>query len=233
MSIQIKLHVEDTVINLLDYHQSVTQNTDYTGCPSAKPVVQPISFSYETVKKDPFLEKLVSGKMSDYMKFVISPVSMNGKSTKIEIRDFYVIECYESFDGVSSRPMTTYVKVSFATIIINGVVMDVKYWKVTDPYTPAVTPTVINQEEEKKFTRCYLTNTENKEIQDYGKDETIVVNLETSNRIGDVITINLDDAEYDFEYNGSLLPNDTLKNIVIENDLEQIELKVIKQKNTD
>jgi len=154
MSILIKLHVEDTVINLLDYNQSVTQNTDYTGRPSAKPVVQPISFSYETVKKDPFLEKLVSGKMSDYIKFVISPVSMNGKSTKIELLDFYVIECYESFNGVNNRPMTTYVTVSFATIIINGVVMDVKYWRKTDPNLINVAPTINynqEQEEEKEF----------------------------------------------------------------------------------
>ena len=171
--------------------------------------------------------------MSDRLVFKISPISMNGKSTTVEVLDFYVKVHSENFDGVNNQPMTTYVEVTFAILIVNSAVMDVKYWKVTDPYAPTVTPTEINQEEEKKFTRCYLTNTENKEIQDYSKGETIVVNLETSNRIGDVITINLDDAEYDFEYNGNLLPNDTLKNIVIGNDLEQIELKVIKQKKTD
>ena len=37
MSIQIKAHIEDMVINLLNYHLSVTQGADHTGRPSSKP----------------------------------------------------------------------------------------------------------------------------------------------------------------------------------------------------
>jgi len=228
MSIQIKLYVEELTIPLLSYLLSGAQGSDYTGRPFSRTVVLPLELIYESIKNDPFLDKLVNSKMTDYLKLVISPVIMGGKSTIIELLDYYVLKHRENFKGVGNQPMTTYVTISFATIIINGKVMDVKSWKVTDPYAKTVAPTVIN--DEKELTSYYLTNTENEKIQDYKEEDIIILNLETQNRIGDIITINLDDTEYDFEYNGSLLPNDTLKNIFIESDLEQIELKVIKQK---
>ncbi|MCF6351139.1 MAG: M91 family zinc metallopeptidase [Flavobacteriaceae bacterium] len=181
-TIQIKLHVEDLVINLLDYQHSVTQGTDYTGRPSSKPVVQPIGFSYETVKNDPFLEKLVNARMSDYLKFVISPVSMNGKSTIVEIRDFYVIECSEKFDSTSNKPMTTYVTISFATIIVNAQIMDVKYWKVNDPYTKNIPITINRNEEEQEETKTptfidfnWIDDHDNKKIEVEEFNETIRV----------------------------------------------------------
>ncbi|MCF6349747.1 MAG: hypothetical protein L3J23_01790 [Flavobacteriaceae bacterium] len=169
MSIQIKLHVEDLVINLLDYQQSVTQNSDYTGRPSAKPVVQPIGFSYETVKNDPFFEKLVSGKMSDTLTFKISPIAMNGKSTTVTVKDYYIKVHHENFDGINNQPMTTYVEITFAILIVNDVVMDVKYWKVSDPYQKSPV-TTLNYNEEKQ-----------EEIIEEKKDKKCVIKFEADN----------------------------------------------------
>jgi hypothetical protein len=97
--------------------------------------------------------------------------------------------------------------------------------------TPVVRETApTSTRNEKKITNYYLTNTDGEAIEGYKKGDIIVVNIETLNRIGDSVTIDLNNAQYDFEYNGSILPNDTLKNIVIGSDLEQIELKVVAQK---
>jgi hypothetical protein len=82
----------------------------------------------------------------------------------------------------------------------------------------------------KKFTNSYLTNTNNEKISNYKIGDTILLCLETENRIGDKVTINLNDPAYDFEHNGNPLKNDILKDHIIGNNLEKIKLKVIKQK---
>ena len=155
MSILTKLHVNQEQLNILHYRLSVLQDADYTGRPSAKPVVQPLEFTYETIKNDPFYNKMISGKMSDTLKLVITPVQGNSKTTTIEILDYYVLEHRENFDGVNDKPMTTYVKISFATLIVNNQVMDIKYWKQSDPNLNTVATTQTeqtkNQEEETGF----------------------------------------------------------------------------------
>ena len=45
--------------------------------------------------------------------------------------------------------------------------------------------------------------------------------------IGKPFTINLDDPEIDFKYNGRVLENDTLKDYTINSDIETIELEAI------
>ena len=155
MSILTKLHVNQEQLNILHYRLSVLQDADYTGRPSAKPVVQPLEFTYETIKNDPFYNKMISGKMSDTLKLVITSVQGNSKTTTIEVLDYYVLEHRENFDGVNDKPMTTYVKISFATLIVNNQVMDIKYWKQSDPNLNTVATTQTeqtkNQEEETGF----------------------------------------------------------------------------------
>ncbi len=153
------------------------------------------------------------------------------KSTTIELLDVYCLYCNYQFTATDSQPFVVNFNLSPATIIRNGEVMLKRYWAVTDPAMLTTQPTVIDNG--KKVTNYYLTNTDGEAIDDYKKGDIIVLNIETRNRIGDSLTIDLNDAEYDFEYNGDVLSNDTLRNIVISNDLEQIELKVVEQKNKD
>ena len=82
---------------------------------------------------------------------------------------------------------------------------------------------------EKKITDYYLTDADGSEIEGYDIGDLVILNITTKNRIGDIITINLNDKDYDFEYDGTVLVNDTLKNIKIESDLEQIQLKIVPQ----
>ncbi len=104
------------------------------------------------------------------------------------------------------------------------------YWRVTYPSNDVAATTITD--DEKKVTKYYLTNTDGDHIDNYKKDDIIIVNIETENRIGDNITFSLDDAEFDFEHSGSILPNNTFSTI-IGSDLEQVELKVITQKNNN
>ena len=81
----------------------------------------------------------------------------------------------------------------------------------------------------KEVIRYFITDTENNELETYKLGEKIVLNIETKNRVGDVITIALNDKTHDFKYNGQVLENDKLTNYTITSDLEQITLEVINQ----
>ena len=77
----------------------------------------------------------------------------------------------------------------------------------------------------------YFTNLEGNKI-DLGEDEQeIYLVIEGENLVGEQIDIDLTDKKLYFEYNGSILENDLLKNYTFKNDnKEQIKLKVIDTK---
>jgi len=232
MSIQIRLFVDDIEFRVLDFFFGFFQNSDYTGRPVSKTNAHPFNFTIEASKDITFVEwAMHATMMKKRVKIVFSPVNGMSKSTTIELLDVYCIFCNHHFTATGSNPFTVSFSLSPATIIRNSEVLLKRHWAVTDPSNLNVQPTVIDNE--KKITNYYLTNKEGERIEGYKKDDIIVLNIETRNRIGDRVTIDLNDAEYDFEYNGSILQNDTLRNIVIGNDLEQIELKVVEQKNKD
>jgi len=160
MSILTKLYVNQEELNILHYRLSVSQDADYTGRPSSKSVVQPLEFTYETIKNDPFYEKMLNGKMTDSIKLVITPIQMNAKRTTIELLDYYVLEQQDNFDGINNRPMTTYVKISFATLVVNGIVMHSKYWKVTNPLKNTVPIQTSPEEETEKENTGLLADLE-------------------------------------------------------------------------
>ncbi len=224
--------VDDIEFRVLDFFFGFFQNSDYTGRPVSTPNANPFKFVIEASKDITFVEwAMHATMMKKRCKIVFSPVNGMSKSTTIELLDVHCIFCQYHFSSTGNNPLTIDVSLSPATIIRDGEVLLKRHWAVTDPAMLNVQPTVIDNG--KKVTNYYLTNTDGEAIDDYKKGDIIVLNIETRNRIGDSLTIDLNDAEYDFEYNGDVLPNDTLRNIVISNDLEQIELKVVEQKNKD
>jgi hypothetical protein len=229
MSIQIKLFVDDLEFNVLEYDFDILQNADNTGLPNSKSTPQPFKFSIEATKHTTFYEWAIHSSMQKrHVKIVFSPVNGMGKSETIELLDVYCIFYQFKYSATGSQPAVEYFKLTPATMLHNGEEKFKHYWAVTDLAMLNAAPT--STRDEKKITNYYLTNRDGEPIEGYKKDDIIVVNLETSNRIGDSVTIDLNNAQYDFEYNGSVLPNDILKNIVIGSDLEQITLKVVAQK---
>ena len=100
-------------------------------------------------------------------------------------------------------------------------------WNPDNPFIE-IEETVIT-EQEKELLRYFVTDIEGNELEEYKTGEKIILNIETRNRIGDSITIHLNDKTHDFKYGGQTLENDKLSNYVINKDLEQIELDVINQ----
>lgn len=79
---------------------------------------------------------------------------------------------------------------------------------------------------EPKIIDCYYTDLEGKRIEETWVGDDIFLVVETENMIGETIDIDLADQYKDFEYNGEILENDTLKNIQITADIQKFKLKV-------
>jgi len=147
-----------------------------------------------------------------------------------EFNNAHLIYFKENFCAECEEPMQTTITISPA--IQNYGVEFVKRWNVSwIPHSERMPYQVIENKNTKRYTKAYLTNINGEEISNYKVGDIILLCLKTENRIGDKVTINLNDPKYDFEHNGIPLENDTLKNYLVKDNLEQVKLKVIKQKN--
>lgn len=79
----------------------------------------------------------------------------------------------------------------------------------------------------------YLSDKNNNFIRERLEDyigDTIILNIRTQNLVGKTLNLTLNNKKVDFEYDKKPLKQDILMDYKIEKDFEQIELKVIKQK---
>ncbi len=88
--------------------------------------------------------------------------------------------------------------------------------------------TVPPVEDEGELTNYHIENLKGERIKKYKVGDTIVLVIETQNKIGDTLEINLNDKEADFEHMGTRLQDDLLEHTV-QNDIDRIELKVIEE----
>ncbi|CAA0172262.1 conserved hypothetical protein [Tenacibaculum maritimum] len=101
-------------------------------------------------------------------------------------------------------------------------------WKPPQPYQTSVEEF---KDTSPKFTGYYLENTKGERI----KQERLNINqkvylvIETNNAEGETATINLNNNNLDFEYNGKVLDNDILKGIKILGNITKIQLKTVEQ----
>lgn len=82
---------------------------------------------------------------------------------------------------------------------------------------------------EKKLTDYFLTDESGKKVEEYEVGDLITLNIKTKNRIGDTLTIHLEDKTHDFKFNGEVLKDDKLSDFTVTKDEEKIELEVIVQ----
>ncbi|MDG1333812.1 MAG: type VI secretion system tube protein TssD [Crocinitomicaceae bacterium] len=82
---------------------------------------------------------------------------------------------------------------------------------------------------EKKVTDYYLTDESGEKVEEYEVGDIITLNIKTKNRVGDKLTIHLEDKTHDFKYKGEILEDDKLSDFEITKDEEQIELEVVVQ----
>lgn len=230
MSILAKIHYEELIINIVSFNVSFDQRSDATGRPSQRTLGGLWEITFETRKNDPFLEYMVNESMIPYLKIVIQPAVLGSRSRTIEIRDVYVLAYRGNFNGIDNQPMVTYIELSPASMVQNGQIIFVKKWKITDPDAKEVEATKI--EKEPKIVGYHIEDLDGNKL---NKDEIyvgeeIILVIESSNAVGEMFEIDLDDQKLDYEHNGVELKDDILE-VQVTNDIERIHLKAISQEN--
>ncbi len=214
-------------MNLIDFKMSFKQNTDYTGRPTTKPLLQIINAIYETTKDIDVFAWSIHSTMLKKVIVEFSPSTMSSKTKRYEFYDVACTFYKEGFNGQNSNPTLTTIGMSAAIFKYENTIHE-KSWKITD-LNNQIIPTVIEDNDEKEVLKYYITDVEGNELDEYKTGDKIILNIKTKNRIGDSLTIHLDDKTHDFKYKGQILKNDILRNYKIANNLEQIELEVINQ----
>ncbi|MDC1162005.1 type VI secretion system tube protein TssD [Tenacibaculum sp.] len=227
--VKAKLVIDGKEINVLWFTYGYRRGADATGRPSPKTVFIGLKLIIEARKDLNLADWSFSPNQTKQIELHIYPVVMGGKTREIYFYDCHLVNWENVFSATGTNPMSETLEITSAGIKDSNSMSEYSaYWRTTYP-AQDVEPTVLENSNEKKFTNYYLTDTENNSIDGYDIGDTVILNIETENRIGDVITVDLNEKEYDFEHNGKVLINDIIKNININNDLEQIELKVVVQ----
>ena len=226
------LIIDDLKLVIIDYSMEINKHIVYNNSyPSKKGQHRGFNLTVEAPQSNLLWEEAIKNySMTPLMQIRFEPAILGSEKTRIiSMYDCHVVYCRTSFNSTDNQPITDTVHITCGGVEDSYYPSTVyqEHWRVTYPNNEEA----VVIEEEKEFTKCYLANTNNEKINDYKKDDIIVLNIQTLNRIGDNVTVNLEDHKYDFEHNGIVLQNDTLENIVINDDLEQIELKVVEQKN--
>ncbi|GHC50178.1 type VI secretion system tube protein TssD [Ulvibacter litoralis] len=228
MSFKATLFINNEERTILDAGVLFKYLSDNSGQVTSRLLAKPLSFTIESTRFDTF-----------FYDQIISPTSLcegeiifykrDGFSTlfKIEFANAHITHLSEHFTSEGIDPMKLNLEISWGIIRMKGLVYE-QPWNPYNPFVAQVAPTELPKEE-KKVTKYYITDVNGEELESYKIGEKIILNIETLNRVGDAMTISLEDKTHDFKYNGKVLANDTLSDYIIGSDLEKIELEVVPQ----
>ncbi len=147
-----------------------------------------------------------------------------------EFDDAFLINYVIVFNSEANNPMQTVITISPG--IQNYGAEVIKPWNISYIPPSVDIPFQAQETEEKvepKFLGFHFENKDGVEIgQDKIKiDDIIYLLIETENAEGDTITLDLDDDNLDYKYNGKVLENDVLKGISVTGAVTKIKLTAV------
>ena len=231
MSIKGKMYVDDLVYNIRRLDFGFDQKTNTNGTASSQPLGGLFNIEVESPKNTHLYAWGASKFDMKYVKLVFTPVTLATKSRTIELYDTLCVAHHDYFHSEGKDPMVSVLRLSPAIIVQDGRTLVKKNWKVSDLSRQNVEATAVPVASEPKLINYFITDVSGNELEEYNTGDTIILQIETENRIGDAVTISLEDKTHDFKYNGKILENDTIQNYTINSNLEQIELEVTDQQN--
>ncbi len=191
-------------------------------------ITNPYIIDLETTSESNLFGWAASKFAMKQVKIVMSHPSEYDRPRTIELYDTLCVgyDCY--FDADNNTPMITRLTLSPAIVTENGELIMEQSWKVTDLNAGSVEATTI-QDNSPSIVDSYFTDTQGNNIENYEIGDIIKLVIRSENMLGNPVTVNLEDKDADFEYNGERLPEDTLSDYIIQSNTEQIELTVIEQ----
>ncbi len=229
MSVKAKIIIDEKEINVLSFSFGFNQGADTNGRPSQKPIFVGLQLVIETRKDLNLADWSFAPNQTKQIELHIYPVIMGGKTRKLYFYDCHLVHWDNHFSSTGNQPMTEALHITAAGVEgSNSAGVYSAYWRKTFPQQEVEATTLDNDPE---LIQYYITDLEGNEIDKYEVSDKIILNLETKNCIGENLTVKIPDKTYDFMHNGIHLQNDTLKDYIVNSDLEKIELDVIEQKS--
>ena len=229
MSVKAKLIIDELEINILSFSFGFNQGSDTTGRVAQKPLFLGLQLKIETRKDLNLAEWAFALDETKQLELHIYPVILGGKTRKLFFYDCHLLGWENSFSSTGRQPLAESLNISAAGVVdSNSAAEYSSYWRTTFPNNGDEVTTL---DEGIELIRFYITDLDDNEQDEYDTGDRIKLNIETKNAVGKKITLSLNDKTYDFKHNGIVLENDTLKDYVLNSDLEQIELEVIDQIN--
>ncbi|QCW98843.1 hypothetical protein FGM00_01425 [Aggregatimonas sangjinii] len=227
MSFLAKLFINRRVINVLDtnirFYQQV--NPD-----NFKPAALPMGGVFNlTIEADGNTDLLGLALSPDTMcEGYIRFYKRDGmtRMRDYEFFDTHIVSYQRNFEGYYGKVTTDHYVLSPGILRIGDMVLE-KWWKVSDlavKDAPAPPP----EPKKKPVVKDYfITDKDGNRIEETKIGEMITLNISTQDMIGETMTINLSDPTADFMYNGMVLEDDTLKDLMVTKNMEKIKLKVV------
>ena len=195
------------------------------GLEYGRPLLKNIHFSFYDSKLIPyFFEWAKSGNSKRTGKIHYISSDMGKVECSFNFKDAVCSECQIHFNSMKEAPLCCEVSLSVCLQKQDLVKGKGEKAKVAE------SAPVEQENKMPKLIDYFITDTNGDKLDEYNTGDRILLQIKTQNRIGNQLTINLNDKTHDFKYNGVSLENDTLE-YVIGNDLEKIELEVIEQQN--
>ncbi|MCF6346977.1 MAG: hypothetical protein L3J20_01590 [Flavobacteriaceae bacterium] len=233
MSLKAEVDFAGFIFKATVFIRQMHQIVDGTGKPFGRPTGHLIDLIFESSKDtNEFLAWLVGQSMKE-IKIVFSPITGNGKSRTIWLRDAYCIYFKEHFISTTTQAMTTTVTIS-AGIVDDGGVIHYEHWKVSDIHPPKmVEPTPIPREEKPKIIDFYYTDIDgNRDTKlTYGEKAFLV--LRSKKMTGETVDLKLDTKVIDFIYNGKRIKDDIIKDYTIKSNTDKIPVEIISEDNEE
>lgn len=148
-----------------------------------------------------------------------------------EFANCHCIGLQEKFSEKGNDPLKMQLVLSPGIQRVRGQVFE-KNWNPSNPFANAAPITEREEKVEPEIEDMYYTDMNGEKIPDdeLQSGTAVYLVLKTKNGVGKDVDIDLDDNQNDFKYNGEVLVNDVIQDLVIKSDTQKIKLEIISQK---
>lgn len=228
MAFQAKLFINDEERNVLDSTFLYRQLIDNNGRPKTSIQGGKISVLIESTKNDELFYDWMFSTHTMYEGYVrFYKRDGYSKLFDFEFANCHCVHLEEKFNAEGNSPLKMELILSPGIQKVRGQIFE-KNWNPSNPFDNA-TPITEREEKEPEIIGAIFKDSSGKEVQKV-TEGNVNLHIETKDMVGEMISIDLSDNNYDFLYNGELIENDILEDISVRSDKMSIELEVIKQK---
>ena len=232
MSVKAIIIIDEKEINVLEFSFGFDRGADSTGRPNQKALFLGLELQIESRKDVNLLDWSIDPSLSKQLELLIYPVTLGGKTRKINFIDCHLLNWNNNFSSTSDDPLAETLHISSAGIKDSNSSLEYSsYWRTTMP-NQDIEETELEEQVAPEILEMYYTDLENNTIPENnlkrGKEVFLV--LKTKNASGKELTIDLDNNKLDFEYNGEVLTEDLLM-VSITADTMKLRLKTIAEQN--